>query len=321
MHYCRFFVILVALLASAPLFAHEVRPAALEISQDKEDILSIEWKLPITDGKKLKLFPILPDQCKLPDDSEQKIIGTVIVESWKSQCALDSGTIRIDGLDRTLTDVFVRIKKADQDEKIFILRPTNPVLNLAGAQGAGLSEYLGIGVEHMIFGWDHLLFVLALLLIVTRRQILWVITAFTVGHSITLGITALGLLSLPSGPIELLIALSIFFLAIEAMRKNSGKSSITIRYPWVVSAAFGLLHGLGFAGALAEIGLPSGQELWALALFNIGIELGQIIFIIATALLLMLIRRISWLNEDIIKLTLIYAVGALGAYYTFTRIF
>ncbi len=318
---CRIFVIIIMFILSMPASAHEVRPAALEILQEDDDILHIEWKLPITDGRKLKLFPILPSQCKLPNDSAQKIVGNIIVESWKSKCPLDDGLITIDGLDRTLTDVFVRIKKRGQEEQIHILRPTRPSLNLAETQGAGLSEYLGIGAEHMLLGWDHLLFVLALLLIVARRQILWVITAFTLGHSITLGITALGLLNVPSGPVELLIALSIFFLAIEAQRKSQGKTSLTIRYPWIVSAAFGLLHGLGFAGALSEIGLPKGQELWALALFNVGIELGQILFILLAGALLMVIRRVTWLSEDKIRWALIYSVGTFGAYFTLTRIF
>lgn len=317
----RFLCILIACFAAQNAYAHEVRPAALEIKQSADKQINVTWKLPITNGKKLKLFPKFPDECQLPDDSQQKIIDGIIIESWQMQCALDTGSISIEGLENVLTDVFVRIKRIGQDEQISLLRPSDNLLDLSKPEGAAYSEYIGIGVEHMIFGWDHLLFVLALLLIVSRRQILWVITAFTLGHSITLGLTALGLLSLPSGPIELLIALSIFFLAIEAMRKLKNSTSITIEYPWIIAIAFGLLHGLGFAGALSEIGLPKGNELWALAMFNIGIELGQILFIIIAASLYAFNRHMAWFSEYKIKIILIYMLGTMGAYFTLTRIF
>ncbi len=316
-----FLCFLIAYFATQNAYAHEVRPAALEIDQSADNQINVSWKLPITNGKKLKLFPIFPDECILPDDSQQKIIGGVIVERWQMSCALDKGSITIAGLENVLTDVFVRIKRSGQDEQISVLRPADNALDLSEPEGAAFSEYIAIGVEHMIFGWDHLLFVLALLLIVSPRQILWVITAFTVGHSITLGLTALGVLSLPSGPIELLIALSIFCLAIEAMRKLKQGTSIAIEYPWIIAIAFGLLHGLGFAGALSDIGLPKGNELWALAMFNTGIELGQILFIIAAASLYTLNGRMAWLSEYKIKIGLIYLLGAVGAYFTLMRIF
>lgn len=318
---CRLFVMFCLFCLSQTSYAHEVRPASLEIEQNADNQINVIWKLPITNGKKLRLFPTFPAECKLPDDSQQKIIDGIIVESWQMQCALDKGTISISGLENVLTDVFVRIKRSGQAEQISLLRPSDNIMDLSEPEGAAFGEYIVIGVEHMIFGWDHLLFVLALLLIVSRRQIFWVITAFTLGHSITLGVTALGLLTLPSGPIELLVALSIFFLAIEAMRKLRASTSITIEYPWIVAIAFGLLHGLGFAGALAEIGLPTGNELWALAMFNIGIELGQILFIIIAALLYALNQRMGWFSAYKIKLMLIYMLGTMGAYFTLTRIF
>lgn len=324
LRFLMYFIILLGILQQGAQ-AHEVRPAALEIEQSADNSIDVTWKLPITNGQKLRLFPILPKQCKLPESSEQNIIDGIIVETWQSKCALDSGSISISGLENVLTDVFVRIKRPNQDELISILRPSDNILDLSQAQGAPFGEYIGIGAQHMLFGWDHLLFVLALLLIVSRRQILWVISAFTIGHSITLGVTALGLISLPSGPVELLIALSIFFLGIEAMRKLNGGSSLTIEYPWAVAAAFGLLHGLGFAGALSDIGLPKGQEIWALALFNIGIELGQILFITAAAIFYWLLCKWPFFTQKITErrfnMILIYSIAALGAYFTLTRIF
>ena len=165
------------------------------------------------------------------------------------------------------------------------------------------------------------MFVLGLLLLTPVRRIFWVITAFTAGHSLTLAITALGLFRLPSGPVELLIALSIFFLAVEVVRKQAGKTSLTIRQPWIVAAAFGLLHGLGFAGALADIGLPKGQEIWALLLFNLGVEIGQILFVVAVLGTYWLIGRLPVDRQKLLARPALYLVGSLGAYYTMTRIF
>jgi hypothetical protein len=153
------------------------------------------------------------------------------------------------------------------------------------------------------------------------RKILWVISAFTAGHSLTLAITALGLFRLPSGPVELLIALSIFFLAVEVVRKRAGKTSLTIRQPWIVAAGFGLLHGLGFASALADIGLPKGQEIWALLLFNLGVEIGQILFVAAVLGVYWLVSRLPMERQNWLVRPALYLVGSLGAYYTMVRLF
>jgi hydrogenase/urease accessory protein HupE len=265
--------------------------------------------------------PVLPTQCAAPTDIKQTIAGDAAIERWQVPCRLDRGTIAIEGLDQTLTDVFVRMTLANGDQQTRLLRPASASFVLGDtANSSPASEYLRIGTEHMLFGWDHLLFVLALFLLTARRQLLWVITAFTIGHSITLAIVALGLFTLPSGPVELLIALSIFFLAVEVIRKNQGKSSLTIRKPWLVAAAFGLLHGLGFAGALADIGLPKGDEIWALLLFNLGVEVGQILFVIALLGLFWLVGRTALDRRRWLELPATYLVGGLGAFYTLTRI-
>lgn len=319
----RFFVRMLCLLAcllALPASAHEIRPAALELTEQSDGIVAVVWKQPILSGRKLKMRPVLPDQCPQPETTRQVISGDAIVESWQVPCRLDSGTIAIDGLDRTLTDVFVRLRTASGEESTHILRPANASFALGDPGGSPASAYLRIGAEHMLFGWDHLLFVLGLLLLTAPRQLLWVITAFTVGHSVTLAITALGLFTLPSEPVELLIALSIFFLAVEVVRKWAGKTSLTIRKPWLIALGFGLLHGLGFAGALADIGLPKGQEIWALLLFNLGVEIGQILFVILALSLLWLVQRISMDRRKWIETPALYVVGGLGAFYTLTRI-
>ena len=313
---------LILVMLASPAAAHEIRPAALSITEQANGEVSVLWKQPVLSGRKLRMRPILPEQCAPPEQTQQEFTGTATVESWQTACRLDRGEIRIEGLEQTLTDVFVRVKFANGSELTRVLRPASTGFSLADESGnSPASAYLRIGAEHMLFGWDHLLFVLGLLLLTPVRRILWVITAFTAGHSLTLAITALGLFRLPSGPVELLIALSIFFLAVEVVRKQAGKTSFTIRQPWVVAMAFGLLHGLGFAGALSEIGLPKGQEIWALLLFNLGVEIGQILFVAAVLAGYWLISRLPVDRQNWLFRPALYLVGSLGAYFTMTRIF
>lgn len=313
---------LFALFLASPVHAHEIRPAALELTEQADGNVSVIWKQPVLSGRKLKMRPILPGQCAAPEHTRQEFSGTATIETWQTACRLDRGKIRIEGLEQTLTDVFVRLKFADGREQTRLLRPANAAFSLqAQVNNSPASAYLWIGAEHMLFGWDHLLFVLGLLLLTPLRQMLWVITAFTAGHSLTLAITALGLFRMPSGPVELLIALSIFFLAVEIIRKQAGKTSLTIRRSWIIAVSFGLLHGLGFAGALAEIGLPKGHEIWALLLFNLGLELGQILFVAAIASAYWLIGRLAIDRQKWLARPALYLVGSLGVYYTVTRLF
>ena len=300
--------------------AHEIRPAALQLTETANGMVEVEWKQPILSGRKLKMRPVLPDQCPIPKTSRQVLTGQAVVETWSVPCRLDSGMLKIEGLDQTLTDVFVRITRADGTERTDLLRPASASLELGEAGGSPAASYLLIGAEHMLFGWDHLLFVLGLLLLTPVRQLLWVITAFTIGHSVTLAIVALGLFTLPGEPVELLIALSILFLAIEVVRKWQGKTSLTIRRPWLIALAFGLLHGLGFAGALSEIGLPAGTELLALLLFNLGVELGQILFVGLILAAIWLLRALFVDQRKWIEIPAVYLVGGLGAFYTMSRI-
>ncbi|MEO9600245.1 HupE/UreJ family protein [Parasphingorhabdus sp.] len=307
---------------ASPADAHEIRPAALELTEQADGNVAVIWKQPVLSGRKLKMRPVLPAQCAVPEQTQLDYVGTAILESWQATCRLDRGKIRIEGLEQTLTDVFVRLKFADGREQTRLLRPASAALSLdTEVNDSPAGAYLQIGAEHMLFGWDHLLFVLGLLLITPLRQLLWVITAFTAGHSVTLAITATGLVRLPSGPVELLIALSIFFLAIEAVRKQAGKTSLTIRHPWVIAIGFGLLHGLGFAGALADIGLPTGQEIWALLLFNLGLELGQLLFVAAILGGYWILGRLPLDRQKWLAQPALFLVGSLGAYYTMVRVF
>jgi hydrogenase/urease accessory protein HupE len=181
--------------------------------------------------------------------------------------------------------------------------------------------FLGLGIEHILLGFDHLLFVLALLMLVSGgRRIVLTVTAFTVAHSITLVAATLGWIALRGAPVEATIALSIVFLAREILMTWRGQASLTERMPWVVAFVFGLLHGLGFAGALAEIGLPQNAIPLALLCFNMGVEIGQLLFVGAVLAVVMVSQR--WLARLSSRLRWIpaYAIGSVASYWLIARV-
>jgi hydrogenase/urease accessory protein HupE len=185
------------------------------------------------------------------------------------------------------------------------------------------STYVSIGIGHILLGFDHLLFVLALVMIVkSTRRLLVTVTAFTVAHSITLSLATLGVLHGPGPPVEASIALSIVFVASEIIHQRQGREGLTARSPWVVAFAFGLLHGLGFAGALAEVGLPENSIPLALLFFNIGVEVGQVLFIVAVLATYRLLAKLLAGRFDLARLTPVpaYAIGALASYWLFERV-
>jgi hydrogenase/urease accessory protein HupE len=245
------------------------------------------------------------------------------------RCAggLEGGTIRIDGLEETTTDVLVRFEFADGIGEARRLTPSNPSFTVPTQPSRleVLRTYLLLGVDHILLGIDHLLFVLALLLLVKGlRRVIATITAFTLAHSLTLAGATLGLVHMPGPPIEAVIALSIMFVASEIIRSRQGRPGLTERYPWAVALTFGLLHGFGFAGALAEVGLPQDSIPMALLFFNVGVEIGQLIFIASVFASTALFRRITlrikvpqpawaWAVPP-------YAIGSLAAYWVIQRL-
>ena len=231
-------------------------------------------------------------------------------------------TLRVSGLETTITDVLVRIEHLDGRVESHLLRPATPAVTLGAAttrlERAG--SYLQLGLQHILLGVDHLLFVLGLLLIVRDRWMLVkTITAFTVAHSITLAIATLGYASAPLVPLNAAIALSILFLGPEIVRVRRGQTSFTIRHPWVVAFAFGLLHGFGFASGLTAMGLPKAEIPLALLLFNVGVELGQLGFVLMVILLERAFRvlQVEW--PRLVSALPGYVVGSLGAYWTIQR--
>jgi hydrogenase/urease accessory protein HupE len=320
-------VVLLALCAGlrSEAFAHESQPGLLELRQLGTTRYEVIWRAPIYYGRPH------PAKLQLPEDWKTVREPTVrqLTDSalhWRMVDvpggSINGSVIRFPGLEATVTDVFVRISRRDGSQASLVVRPTQPYVELRGERPWYVSarEYLVLGVHHILTGIDHLLFVLGLLLIVGSRWMLFkTITAFTIAHSITLAIATLGYASAPVPPLNAAIALSILFLGPEIVRVWRGETSFTIRHPWVVAFAFGLLHGFGFASGLSTIGLPSTEIPPALLMFNVGVEIGQLAFVLFILLLERSFRvlEIHWPRWA--ELAPGYAVGGLGAFWTIQR--
>jgi len=320
--------LLLVFLAACPntLFADEIRPALLELRESANGWINVTWKLPVRGDRTLRLTPVLPDFLELagPTSGRRTPTGQVQYSSYRSGGQpLTGATLRIDGLAGIPTDVLVRVTLHDGTEHSTILRAgkdsfTIPEqatrLELAGS-------YWRMGTIHILEGFDHLLFLLTLLLIVAGLwPLLKTVTAFTVAHSLTLALATLGVVNIPPAPTEALISLSIMFLAVEAVSKYAGEITLTERYPWVVAFTFGLVHGLGFAGALSEIGVPQNEVPLALLTFNLGVETGQVMFVVAVSLLLAGLRQLHDRTALTLARSAPYAIGSVAAFWTIERV-
>jgi len=316
-------LLLSAFLARGAL-AHEVRPGLLELRETDPGVYTLLWKQPSGGEVGLRLSPQLPGECRFASRDRQQIRpGALVVRgTLRCQGSIEGKTIVIAGLEATITDVMVRLHHLDGRLESYMLRPVNPSVTFGGTTSSlqRSFSYLRLGFDHILLGVDHLLFVLGLLLIVRGvRMLVKTITAFTVAHSMTLGIATLGYASAPVLALNAAIALSILFLGPEIVRARSGGTSLTIRNPWVVAFAFGLLHGFGFASGLTTLGLPRAEIPLALLLFNVGVEIGQLFFV---ALILLLARSFRVLEVRWPRWAYAfpaYAIGTLGAYWTIQR--
>ncbi len=305
-----------------PLWAHESRPAFLQLKQTGPDTFDVLWKVPaMGENLRLGLYVRLSETVELISEPRAVFQDAAYTERWsiKEPQALVGSTIHIDGLRNTLTDVLVRIEWLDGTTQIARLAPESPSLLVEAAPSGWrvASMYFGLGMEHILLGFDHLLFVLGLLLIVDRRWMLVkTITAFTVAHSITLALSVLAVVHVPELPLNTAIALSILFLGPEIVRKWRGQSSLTIRHPWVVAFLFGLLHGIGFASGLSVTGLPQSEIPSALLFFNVGVEAGQLVFVLVAVAVALSIRSLELDRPQWVTRVPAYVVGTLGAFWT-----
>jgi hydrogenase/urease accessory protein HupE len=311
--------------ASCGTAAHEVRPGYLELRELSPGAFSVLWKVPMRGSARLDLRPTLPESCEHLSEVSSQAVGGAMIERWSVACEGDLGgkTIAVAGLEGTLTDVLVRIERSDSSVLTERLTPAQPYFEVTPAAGVWqvAVTYLGLGVEHILLGIDHLLFVLALLLIVKGwRTLVATITAFTLAHSITLAAATLGYVHVPQQPVEAVIALSILFLASEIVHARQGRPGVAQRRPWLVAFVFGLLHGFGFAGALTEIGLPTHAIPLALLFFNLGVELGQLLFVAAVLMFRQAIIQIPLRQSARTAGVAAYTIGGVAAYWSIERV-
>ncbi len=311
--------------ACASASAHETRPAYLELRQTGPDTYEVLWSVPVPLAIGGALDVRLPEGCAPAGPAEQVDAADAFVDRWTVRCpgGLEGRSIAIDGLRPVLADALVRIERSDGTTQIILLTPDQPSFTASRASPriAVAATYLRLGIEHILGGVDHLLFVLGLLLIVRNRWMLVkTVTAFTVAHSITLAAATLGRTYPPVGTLNALIAMSILFLGPEIVRAQRGGTSLTIRHPWVVAFAFGLLHGFGFASGLADLGLPAGEIPLALLMFNVGVEAGQLAFVALLLGLGLSLRVLEFRWSSWQQAVPAYVVGSLGAAWTIERV-
>jgi hydrogenase/urease accessory protein HupE len=309
-----------------PLVAHESRPAHLEVEIIEAHQLDIHWTRPIRDGRVLPLTPVFPQHCRLQGQVRVVELQAVVHESWQLHCGeeeLIGEKISVNGLHLTISDVLLRFRDLEEREYFRILDRQSLEFEIPADDAVDMNVapyYFRLGIEHILSGPDHLLFVLALLLLIKGIwRLLKTITAFTFAHSLTLAAAILGYVNLPSAPVEAIIALSIVFLARELLYKDEER--LTLKLPWLIAAVFGLIHGLGFAGGLTEIGLPAGEIPIALLMFNLGVEVGQISFIIVTLLLFEFFRKLSYKAiPAVLEKSVGYVIGGVGAFWLVQRV-
>lgn len=306
--------------------ADEIRPGYLAIKENSPGLFSVVWKIPAKNDKKLSLKALLPENCTNKTPANAQFINGAYIQRWVTACdgGLAGKTISIEGLDSTITDVLLRLELLDGGSQSALLTPGDASF-LIPAEASSLQivgTYTWLGMTHILAGIDHLLFVFALLLIVkSYRRLLWTITAFTLAHSITLAGATLGLIHVPQTPVEAVIALSILFLAMEIVHEKNGHPGAATRWPWLVAFIFGLLHGFGFAGALAEIGLPQQAIPLALVFFNVGVELGQLLFIsvvLSCGWILHQLKQPKLVSQA--ETVALYVIGGLSSFWLIERI-
>lgn len=325
----RCLALLAAALCAFPASAHRLSPAFFGLTETAPNVFDVQWKVSISGGLAAVLEPRIPDGCLLLGTVRTYTLDDIRLQHGTLDCPAGLGgkDFTVNGLEQTQTDVLLRIDYLNGGSSNHRLTPDAPATTIPDQPSTFevVQTYLVLGVEHILLGIDHLLFVLALLLLVNGvGRLVATVTAFTVAHSITLGAATLGFVHVPSAPVEAIIALSILFLASELARRRAVASgdevaNLTTRFPWVVAFAFGLLHGFGFAGALSEVGVPQQAVPLALLFFNVGVELGQLLFIAAVFGLIWLVRLTAVRVPALWPRAVAYGIGSVAAFWVVER--
>ena len=315
--------------SAALVSGHALQPGFLELRLIEKDIYAVLWKKPAQRGKPMAISAVLPENCDQATARETIWDGSAFLARWTTTCpgGMEGGKIGIEGLDQTSTDVLVRFDFSDgtAESRRLTAGDSSFIIPTIPDNFEVVRTYLLLGIKHILTGIDHLSFVLALLILVAGvGRLIKTVTAFTLAHSITLVAATLGIVKIPGPPIEATIALSIMFVASEIMHSRAGNPGITEKYPWLVAFIFGLLHGLGFAGALSEIGLPHSSIPTALLFFNVGVEIGQLFFIGCVFLIIVLgkilMHHLKIVVTKWVTVVPTYVIGSAAAFWTLQRL-
>ncbi len=305
--------------------ADELKLSYLEIKEIKSKYYSVQLKLPTKEDKKLPIELRMPKDCSITLPKTSRLTNNSYLENWYINCtkSLTDTMLSIKGLKSTGSDLLLRLELLSGASHSKLLNPSESSYYVPKVASSWevVQTYTWLGITHILLGFDHLLFVFALLFIVkSMRRLLWTVTAFTIAHSLTMAVATLGVITMPQSPVEAIIALSILFLAMEIIHEKQGKIGLASRYPWIIAFIFGLLHGFGFAGALAEIGLPQQAVTLALIFFNLGVELGQLMFIATIVLIILLLQQLNYpslLNK--FQTMIVYTMGGVSSFWLIER--
>ncbi|HIP51560.1 MAG TPA: HupE/UreJ family protein [Campylobacterales bacterium] len=303
-----------------------LKPAYLEVIQKDERTYGILLKVPVIENKKTLLNVTAIESCKSNKAPLLSLINDAHITRYDLVCTKDlkGKVIGLEGLEDSKIDVLLRLEFLDKSSQSVLLNASTNTYQIKEDASSLqiIKTYTWLGVTHILMGFDHLLFVFLLLLIVKNiRLLLWTISAFTLAHSMTIAGATLGFVHLPQQPVEAIIALSIVFLALEIVYKKQGKVGLTFEYPWLIAFIFGLLHGFGFAGALAEIGVPQQAVTLALIFFNVGVELGQLMFVLIIVLVAFVLRYVVSVSlMEKLEMFVLYAIGGLASFWMFERV-
>lgn len=312
-------------LAAGAARAHPLAPALLELRELGGGRVAVTWKASQFSTPGAQLAPVLPASCRAEGTPTATVDAESVTRSWTMICdpaGLVGAPVGFNGLGAARIDALVRVTLEDGRVIRSIVRAADPLLTIPERERwlDVVRAYAAIGVEHILTGFDHLLFIAGLVMLVRgRRQLIETVTAFTVGHSVTLTLAVLDMIRVPSRPTELLIALSVFLLAVELAREPVDPPSLLRRRPWAMALLFGLLHGLGFAGALREVGLPQADVPLALFAFNLGIEIGQLTFVAALLAAGAALRALHVAWPRWTQRVPLYTMGSLAAFWCFER--
>jgi len=310
---------------AAPAAADELRPGYLEFTQRDATRWTLVWKVPLAAGVTEQSHPVLPRACEAVSAPRRDMGDRALVSRYDVRCTgeVAGSRIGLSGFAGSRTDVLLRVAPLGRPVQAARLTASEPTAEIRARPDSWqvARTYFVTGIEHIVFGYDHLLFVIALVLLLRGGwAVAKAVTAFTVAHSITLAGTALGLIGLPQAPVEALIALSIIFLAVEIVKREPDRTSLTERAPWIVAFVFGLLHGFGFAGALHEIGLPERDVPTALLTFNLGVEAGQLLIVLACLATIAVLTRVAVFAVLPVTRMATYAIGMVASYWLIERL-